>query len=393
VLNANYRLGTPEAAIALAQFAAKAEAPENMRLEALQMLAKWSDPSPLDRVLNMHRPLEKRSGDPALAALKTNLPGILRGSPKVAQEAAKVAAQFGLKEVGPTLLALLNDMQQSGPARADALHALAALKDAKLEESMTAGLTDENADVRAAARAILFGQRPEEALPKLAEAVATGEAVERQSALALLKESRVIGTNEIIAKALDALLAGSFPAEARLELVEAAARRADGGVKQKLAKYDAGKKDDALAAYRETLAGGNAERGARIFYEKGQVSCVRCHKARGTGGDVGPELTKIAGEKNREYLLEAIILPNKTIAKNFESVLVITDDGLQHSGIVKGEDAKELKLMTAEAKLITIPKSSIEERQPTKSAMPEDLVKHLSKQELRDLVEFLSGLK
>ena len=49
--------------------------------------------------------------------------------------------------------------------------------------------------------------------------------------------------------------------------------------------------------------------------------------------------------------------------------------------------------MTAEGKLVTVAKESIEERKPTKSAMPEDLTKYLTKQELRDLVEFLASLK
>ena len=49
--------------------------------------------------------------------------------------------------------------------------------------------------------------------------------------------------------------------------------------------------------------------------------------------------------------------------------------------------------MTAEGKLLTVPKERIDEREPGKSAMPEDSIKHLSKPELRDLVEFLAGLK
>ena len=49
--------------------------------------------------------------------------------------------------------------------------------------------------------------------------------------------------------------------------------------------------------------------------------------------------------------------------------------------------------MTAEAKLIEIPKADIEERKRGASAMPEDLSKKLTRAELRDLVEFLAGLK
>jgi quinoprotein glucose dehydrogenase len=49
--------------------------------------------------------------------------------------------------------------------------------------------------------------------------------------------------------------------------------------------------------------------------------------------------------------------------------------------------------MTAEDKLVTVAKDDIDERHPGKSAMPEDVIMKLSKSELRDLVEFLAGLK
>jgi quinoprotein glucose dehydrogenase len=332
VLNANYRLGQPSNAQALADFAANPSQPEAMRLEALAMLANWAQPSSLDRVLNMWRPIEPRAAEPAAAALKASLAGVLRGSPKVAQEAAKVAAQYGISDVGPFLSSILADPQQPGQSRADALLALAALKDKSLDEVTNTSLTDQQPLVRAAARAVLFKKDAATALPKLAEAVSVGEVSERQSALDLLRESRVPGTNDIISAALDKLLANEFPAEARLELVEAADRRANGAIGQKLKKYqDSKAADDALAPFRETLAGGDAERGAKVFYERTEVSCVRCHKAKDKGGDVGPELTKIATDKNREYLLESIVVPNKAIAKNFESVLVITDEGKSFS--------------------------------------------------------------
>ena len=49
--------------------------------------------------------------------------------------------------------------------------------------------------------------------------------------------------------------------------------------------------------------------------------------------------------------------------------------------------------MTAEGKLISLAKEEIDQRRPAKSAMPDDLTKHLSKFEVRDLVEYLANLK
>ena len=69
VLNANFRLGTAENAAAVARFAARADVPEAMRIEALEMLAAWEKPSGHDRVINAWRPLEPRAADIAVAAL------------------------------------------------------------------------------------------------------------------------------------------------------------------------------------------------------------------------------------------------------------------------------------------------------------------------------------
>jgi quinoprotein glucose dehydrogenase len=40
-----------------------------------------------------------------------------------------------------------------------------------------------------------------------------------------------------------------------------------------------------------------------------------------------------------------------------------------------------------------VPKADIEEQKRGASAMPQDLIKHLSRSEVRDLVEFLATLK
>jgi quinoprotein glucose dehydrogenase len=104
-------------------------------------------------------------------------------------------------------------------------------------------------------------------------------------------------------------------------------------------------------------------------------------------------LTKIAADKTREYLLESLVEPNKTIAKGFETAVLTLDDGRSVSGIVKSQDAKELTLVTAEAQTLTIPTAEILERNTGQSAMPADLLKQISLLELRDLVEYLSTLK
>lgn len=392
VLNANYRLGSSEHASALAQFAARGDAPEAMRLEALAMLQAWDKPSPKDRVLNFWRPLATRERKPAVDAVRSSLAGFFLGSPKVAAAGAKVAAELGIAEVGPELRRLFADANQPEKVRADALLGLATIKDATLDEALEAGLADRSAYVRAAARRGLVERSPADGLAEIEKAVFGGERIERQSALALLAEMRGRQSRGILDKALDQLLSGEFPADCRLDLANAVSRKRGDDLAGKLASYQNRlTKEHPLGEFGDCLEGGDAERGRQIFFERTEVSCVRCHKVGGTGGEVGPDLTKAAADKKRDYLLEALVLPNKTIAKGFETVVIRDFDGQTHTGIVKLENGDRVELMTAEGKLVMIAKENIEARKEGKSAMPEDLIKRLSKSELRDLVEFLAG--
>ena len=92
-------------------------------------------------------------------------------------------------------------------------------------------------------------------------------------------------------------------------------------------------------------------------------------------------------------MLESIVLPNKQIAEGFDSVLVATKDGETYAGVLKSESADELIINSPDAGLQTVKKANIESRKKALSPMPEGIGKILSKQDLRNLVEFLSSSK
>jgi quinoprotein glucose dehydrogenase len=193
---------------------------------------------------------------------------------------------------------------------------------------------------------------------------------------------------------LDKLLARQVPAELQLDLLEAAAKRESREVKSKLDRFERSRQaDDDLRAWRECLQGGNAEEGKKIFLERAEVSCVRCHKAGGDGGEAGPDLGKIGATQTREYLLESIVYPNKHIATGFESLLVTMNNGAIYGGLLKGESDTELELNSPEDGLLKLKKADLKERKGGLSGMPEELRQVLTKQDLRNLVEFLSSLK
>ena len=198
---------------------------------------------------------------------------------------------------------------------------------------------------------------------------------------------------------LDRLIAGQAPEEVQLDLIEAAAARSEPEFRDRIKKYESTKPhDDPLSPFREVLSGGDREHGRRLFTSRADIECIRCHKVRAsgsesTGGEVGPELVGVGARLSRTELLESIVNPNKKIADGFESVIIATGDGKVHTGILRGEDGKEVRLITAEGKPFAIPKDSIDDRKRGPSAMPADVAAKLSKKELRDLIEFLASLK
>ena len=193
---------------------------------------------------------------------------------------------------------------------------------------------------------------------------------------------------------LDKLGEKKAPLDIQLELIEAAAKRPSAEIKAKVKKFEGARaKAPLLERFRESLEGGEAETGQQLFLSKAEASCLRCHKAKGEGGDVGPDLSKIGATKTREYILESILDPNKELAQGYETAVIFLSNGQMHTGVVKSETATELKLQAIDGSLKTIRKNLIEERLRGKSAMPEDVAKSLTKAELRDLVEFLAQLK
>ena len=110
------------------------------------------------------------------------------------------------------------------------------------------------------------------------------------------------------------------------------------------------------------------------------------------GGEVGPVLSELGKQKDRSYLLEAIVAPNTAIAQGFDTTIILTDDDETISGVLKSEDDKMLRVMDAQGVIIEVAKDTIVTRKKGQSSMPADLMKYLTRRELRDLVAYLASL-
>jgi quinoprotein glucose dehydrogenase len=396
VLNANFHFGTPGTAQALAGFAARPEAPAKMRVEALEELADWEHPAGIDRVVGLWRPVAGvRHGDTAANALEPKLAAILGNAPPEVQSAAlRAMRRLKISGSSPWLSKVFENPKLPSEVRAEALRAIAGLELPTLDHALEAARKDPDEDLRKVALRLEGQLRTPEALKRVAAILENGSVGEQQTALATLGAFPGAAADEVIGQWVDRLQQGKVPKELRLDVLEVGGKRSSGSIKQKLIAYEAKRsKDDPLARYQEVLFGGNASDGRKIFFEKPEAQCVRCHRIEGQGGDVGPDLSHVAAQKDRRYLLESIVLPNKQIAPGFESVMVVLKDGDDQTGVLKSETPDELVISSADKGVVHIKKSDIQSRRATLSPMPEGLGQVVTKSDLRNLVEFLSTLK
>jgi quinoprotein glucose dehydrogenase len=395
ILNANFRVGEPRNGEMLAALIQRSDVAVEYRLEALRELTDWAEPHGRDRVLNLWRPLAPRDASAVTNAVKPFLQELLKSATVDLQVAAcQFAGKHKITDVAPILHALSCDENQVSGTRVAAFGALAEQRYGNMIEVVRSALASKHTKLRQDALQYLASLNPADAVPFLAEALNTAPFAEKQTAISLLAKMNRADGDAILVNWLDKLLAGTVPTEIQLDLLDVAQGSANPALKQRFEQYKAKlPADDEITPFKPSLAGGDAVLGRKVFVENEKVQCSRCHKIGSRGGDVGPDLSKIAQKRDRAYLLESIIQPNNHIAEGYEVNMAVLNDGRVIIGIVKADDEKRLCLQAADGKLTEIPKDEIKTRRRRKeSAMP-PMGEVLSKSEIRNVIEYLSTLK
>ncbi len=149
--------------------------------------------------------------------------------------------------------------------------------------------------------------------------------------------------------------------------------------------------DEEIHAIAYNVTRGDPMRGEKIYRRK-ELGCITCHAIGGAGGKVGPDMTSLGASTVTDYVVEAVLAPNKKVKEGYHSVQLTTKDSQDLSGILLRETNEEIILRDATNKEISVPKKNVDSRKIGGSLMPAGLVDILSPAERIDLFRFLIEL-
>jgi quinoprotein glucose dehydrogenase len=330
--------------------------------------------------------------------------------------AIRAVTQLKLREASGALLDLVRSAPPTQPAPTEqdagrgrgrrgggprslaieALNALEALGTPELTTALEVATASGNERLASAAAAIRARTGRGDALAQIRTTLESGSVEAKQSAIRSLADVKSEAADALLLALLEDLKAGKLAIELAVDVIDTALAR-DKEPFVATARAIVAGDGSPLAPHRFALTGGDVEAGRKIFFEREDVACVRCHQAATAaaivGGEVGPKLEGLASRVTRDYILESIVTPNAKIAPGFENVMIEKKNGVWVAGMIKSEGDTELVINSPEDGLVTVKRADVKTRERGMSGMPEGMGQILSRQQLRDLIAYLSTLK
>ena len=145
-------------------------------------------------------------------------------------------------------------------------------------------------------------------------------------------------------------------------------------------------------------AQGDPAAGERIFMHSKVGTCGGCHRMRGRGRAVGPDLTAIhqrlnvSGIDSRRWLLQSLLQPGRDMAPQYTPWIIVTKDGKTVTGLPRRKGGSGEAYLGIDGREFTLKKSQIAfHRESTTSLMPAKLLNALTTTEISDLLAFLTA--
>ncbi|WP_218934177.1 PVC-type heme-binding CxxCH protein [Rosistilla ulvae] len=406
-INANFRLGTADAAARLLNYASNTKHPVDLRVEACDALSQWLAPPVLDRVEGIRRdlPVAPRSfdGDPTAVVLGQLASA---GEPSIVVAAVRAARMLNVVIAPAALIGLLENKEALTELRIQALDSIVQMDHESAKELLIS-----NVDSSDTALSIYAIQRLVDRYP--ADALAVLEHKLQQTDVIAVKQACIAGLGQIANRDADVvlqrmasqLLDDSLPEDLSLDVYQAVQSRGDDAapLRSILPKLTQRQTERAAALKLGDTAdqvkfafsgqGGDAERGKQIFQTNLRAQCSRCHRIGKRGSNIGPELTKIGKQRDVNHLLRAVVAPSAEIEPKYFTQVVLLLSGQAVKGSIKSENDDETIVIDSSGKEIKIVTDEIEEIIDQKVSLMPDMTEALSPLEVRDLVAFLKSLK
>jgi putative heme-binding domain-containing protein len=132
---------------------------------------------------------------------------------------------------------------------------------------------------------------------------------------------------------------------------------------------------------------GGAKAGKLVF----AIACAACHRLRGQGGNIGPNLDAYQ-LNNPGFLIPAVVDPSLGIREEYAGFNVVTKDNQRLTGFIAQNAPQFIVLRDLAQNSITLPRNEIKDLQAMPvSLMPEGILDALTPQQVRDLFAFLMG--
>ena len=128
---------------------------------------------------------------------------------------------------------------------------------------------------------------------------------------------------------------------------------------------------------------GDAKRGHQMV-----AVCLACHKLKGEGNDLAPDLGTVAN-KPIDQLIESILDPNRAVEQRYVTQVLKLKDGSEKTGLIVEENPNNITLRTAVGVELVLTKDIVSRKSTNRTLMPEGLESVLKPQDIADILAWM----
>jgi len=141
----------------------------------------------------------------------------------------------------------------------------------------------------------------------------------------------------------------------------------------------------------EVQTKGDPKHGDEVFH-RAELACITCHHVGNQGGNIGPALDAIGSAQPLDFIIGAVLEPQREVKEGFETMRITTKKGDELIGIIVAGNDAEITLRDPAGAEHNVAQADIAKREFIGSLMPAGLTDNLSTEDLRDLFAYLTQL-